>query len=314
VARLPSPRPATDDDDLRTEIEEDEAPERPTLPAFQSAGKPPEWLLGCDGGLGLFVNECVGSAVKEQPWLTLAGALAAFSTAMGRRFMGPTGLRPNLYLLGVAPSASGKDHPQKWARELLHKAGLHSLVGGSVIASGAGMTSALEKQPVQLWVIDEVAALIKAATERGAAAHMAHVNTLMLAMYSMAGSTYMGTDYADKTTKPRAVISQPSLHFYGNTTPSGLWGALASEAAVGGLLGRCLLFESDELPYPKDRAAGLTFSDELIEAVKAVNDRRARPQPLPGWPRRDRGPVALSRAVGHEGRGRVLPRTRHHRD
>jgi hypothetical protein len=43
------------------------------------------------------------------------------------------------------------------------------------------------------------------------------------------------------------VISQPSLHFFGNTTPSGLWGALASEAAVGGLLGRCLLFESDAL-------------------------------------------------------------------
>lgn len=258
------------DDDVREEIEE-EVSERPTLPAFNSGGKPPEWLLGCDGGLGRFVSECVASAVKEQPWLTLAGGLAAFSTAMGRRFMGPTGVRPNLYVLGVAPSASGKDHPQRWARELLHKADLAKLVGGSVIASGAGMTSAMEKEPVQLWVIDEVAALIKAATERGAAAHMAHVNTLMLAMYSMAGSTYMGTDYADKTTKPRAVISQPSLHFYGNTTPSGLWGALASEAAVGGLLGRCLLFESETLPYPKDHGASLTFSDELIAAVKAVH-------------------------------------------
>jgi hypothetical protein len=267
-----APRPAepepAEDDDARTEIEE-ETSERPVLPAFPAGGD--EWLLGCDGGLGRFVNECVHSAVKEQPWLTLAGALACFSTAMGRRFMGPTGVRSNLYLLGVAPSASGKDHPQRWARELLHKSDLAKLVGGSVIASGAGMVSALEKEPVQLWVIDEVAALIKAATERGAAAHMAHVNTLMLAMYSMAGSTYMGTDYADKTTKPRAVISQPSLHFYGNTTPSGLWGALASEAAVGGLLGRCLLFESESLPYPHDRAASLTFSDELIAAVKAVH-------------------------------------------
>lgn len=260
--------PEQPDDDVREEVEE-EVSERPTLPAFNSSAG--DWLLGCDGGLGRFVNECVHSAVKEQPWLTLAGGLAAFSTAMGRRFMGPTGVRPNLYVLGVAPSASGKDHPQRWARELLHKADLAKLVGGSVIASGAGMTSALEKEPVQLWVIDEVAALIKAATERGAAAHMAHVNTLMLAMYSMAGSTYMGTDYADKSTKPRACISQPSLHFYGNTTPSGLWGALASEAAVGGLLGRCLLFESEMLPYPKDHSASLTFSDELLAAVKAVH-------------------------------------------
>jgi hypothetical protein len=259
---------ADEDDGLRTEIEED-TPERPVLPAFNSAGK--DWLLGCDGGLGLFVTECVESSVKEQPWLALAGALACFSTAMGRRFMGPTGVRPNLYVLGVAPSASGKDHPQKWCRELLHTADLDKIIGGSVIASGAGMTSALERHPVQLWVIDEVAALIKAATERGAAAHMAHVNTLMLAMYSMASSTYAGTDYANKTEKPRAVIAQPSLHFFGNTTPSGLWGALASEAAVGGLLGRCLLFESDTLPYPEDRAATLTPSDDLLKAIKAVH-------------------------------------------
>jgi hypothetical protein len=281
--------PATDepDDDVRVEIEE-EASDRPVLPAFDPAKA--DWLQGCDGGVGRFVNECVHSAVKEQPWLALAGALACFSTAMGRRFMGPTGVRPNLYTLGVAPSSSGKDHPQKWARELLHKADLHKLVGGSVIASGAGMTSALEKEPVQLWVIDEVAALIKAATERGAAAHMAHVNTLMLAMYSMAGSTYMGTDYANKTEKPRAVIAQPSLHFYGNTTPSGLWGALASEAAVGGLLGRCLLFESEALPYPKDHAAGLTFSDELIEAVKAVHQ---------GVPGHNHFPLGAETAINH---------------
>lgn len=269
VADAPRPAEPEPDDDVRTVIEDETTSERPTLPAFAPGGD--EWLLGCDGGLGLFVNECVHSAVKEQPWLTLAGALACFSAAMGRRFMSPTGVRPNLYVLGVAPSASGKDHPQKWCRELLAKSTFHKIVGGSVIASGAGMTSALEKHPVQLWVIDEVAALIKAATERGAAAHMAHVNTLMLAMYSMAGSTYMGTDYADKTTKPRAVISQPSLHFYGNTTPSGLWGALASEAAVGGLLGRCLLFESETLPYPKDHAASLTFSDELKKAIEAVH-------------------------------------------
>lgn len=258
-----------DHEEIKEEIEE-EGSERPVMPAFNpTAG---DWLLGCDGGLGQFVTECTKTAVREQPWLSLGGALACFSTAMGRRYMGPTGVRPNLYVLGVAPSSSGKDHPQKWARELLHKAQLEDLVGGSVIASGQAMTSALEKQPVQLWVIDEVAALIKSATERGASAHMAHVNTLMLAMYSMASSTYMGTDYANKTEKPRVLIHQPSLHFFGNTTPSGLWGALASEAAVGGLLGRCLLFESDKLEYPKDHASSVVPTDELVRAVKLVHE------------------------------------------
>jgi hypothetical protein len=54
------------------------------------------------------VQECVGTAVREQPWLSLGGALACFSTAMGRRYMGPTGVRPNLYVLGVAPSVVGQ--------------------------------------------------------------------------------------------------------------------------------------------------------------------------------------------------------------
>jgi hypothetical protein len=122
--RSSSPRrratPRTSREEIRDEIEE--ASERPYAPGVQlpAAG---EWLKGCDGALGRFVQECVGSAVREQPWLSLGGALACFSTAMGRRYMGPTGVRPNLYVLGVAPSSSGKDHPQKWARELLHKAG-----------------------------------------------------------------------------------------------------------------------------------------------------------------------------------------------
>jgi hypothetical protein len=201
-------------EEIRDEIEE-EASERPVMPAFNSAAS--DWLKGCDGALGRFVQECVGTAVREQPWLSLGGALACFSTAMGRRYMGPTGVRPNLYVLGVAPSSSGKDHPQKWARELLHKAGCERLVGGSVIASGQAMTSALEKEPVQLWVIDEVAALIKSATERGASAHMAHVNTLMLAMFSMAGPPTWGPTTPTRR-RSRAWLST-SRRFTSSATP-----------------------------------------------------------------------------------------------
>jgi hypothetical protein len=134
----------------------------------------------------------------------------------------------------------------------------------------------------------------------------------------MAGSTYMGTDYANKTEKPRVVIHQPSLHFFGNTTPSGLWGRAGPRPRWGGLLGRCLLFESEKLEYPKDHAATVAAEQGVGGGHQGGARRRSRPQHFPGNLGEQaiggRHPEALHGRVGQQGCGRVLQAAWHHRD
>ena len=61
----------------------------------------------------------------------------------------------NLYVLGIAESGGGKDHARKAIKELLVQAGLSHHLAGERLASGAGLITALVRQPAALFQIDE---------------------------------------------------------------------------------------------------------------------------------------------------------------
>lgn len=57
-----------------------------------------------DGGLTQFAAHTGASAPLPQSWLTLVAGLAMFGAAAGRRYAGPTDLRTNICVIGVADS------------------------------------------------------------------------------------------------------------------------------------------------------------------------------------------------------------------
>ena len=245
----------------------------PATPVPVNDSAPPSWLRGLDGGLALFVDRCTATARKPQPLLTLGAALAVFGTVMGRRYAGPTGVRPNVYIIGLAASSSGKNHPLTWAQEALVQAELHGKLGGSNIASGAGMVSTLEAQPNTLYALDEVDEIIRAACDKARAPrHLTEITRHLLSFYTSSHTGYNGTDYANRKEKPRTRIEQPSMSLFGVCTPEAFWSAFKSGAALDGTLGRMLVFESEQnYPMPRAVSGANVIPADLLDILKQVD-------------------------------------------
>jgi hypothetical protein len=244
----------------------------------------PAWREGLgNGAIGQFVDHVCATAPSPQPWLTLGAALAMFGAAAGRRYAGPTGLRTNIYAIGIAQSGSGKDHPLRSATRLMIDAGIANHVGGSKIASGAGLITAVTRNPSIFFPIDEVGFLIAAAADRKRSPkHIIEIMDTLTEFYPLADKTFLGTAYANDKEKPREVIEQPCLCMFGVTTPRIFWGSLSSANMEDGSLARMLIFETDN-NYP-DLQHNLTptpMPESLIDVVKAISNGAEGHNPFP---------------------------------
>lgn len=234
----------------------------------------PQWLrdLG-DGGLARFVRHVTANAPSPQPWVTLGAGLAMFGAAAGRRYASPTDLRTNIYTIGICDSGGGKDTPLRAVTRLLVDAGLQEKVGGSKIASGSGLVTAVTRQPSILFPIDEIGFLIAAAADRKRASpHVTAIIDSLTEFYSMADSTFLGTAYANDKEKPREVIEQPNLCLFGVTTPTVFWGSLSSSNVLDGSLARMLIFQSEnDYPDAQHDLARRSMPEDLVQLVKAIS-------------------------------------------
>ena len=225
-----------------------------------------------DGALAQFVAHTCASAPSPQPWLTLGAGLAMFGAAAGRRYAGPTNLRTNLYAIGIADSGGGKDHPLRASTRLMIAAGLANHVGSSKIASGAGLLTAINRNPSIYFPLDEVGFLISSAADRKRAPkHLTEIIDNLTEFYSLADSTFLGIAYANDKEKPREVIEQPCLCLFGVTTPGVFWGSLSSDNVIDGSLARMLIFESENhYPDPQHDLISNEPPADLVALMEAV--------------------------------------------
>ncbi len=225
-----------------------------------------------DGALAQFVAHTCASAPSPQPWLTLGAGLAMFGAAAGRRYAGPTNLRTNLYAIGIADSGGGKDHPLRASTRLMIAAGLANHVGSSKIASGAGLLTAITRNPSIYFPLDEVGFLISSAADRKRAPkHLTEIIDNLAEFYSLADSTFLGIAYANDKEKPREVIEQPCLCLFGVTTPGVFWGSLSSDNVIDGSLARMLIFESENhYPDPQHDLISNEPPADLVTLMEAV--------------------------------------------
>ena len=192
---------------------------------------------------------------------------------MGRKVRTPTNLRSNLYVIGIAESGGGKDHARKAIKEILVQAGLSNHLGGERLASGAGLISALVRQPSSLFQIDEFGRfLANVVDKRRAPKHLSEIWDLLTELATSAGTTFLGAEYADQRERPRQDIIEPCVCVHGVSAPGPFWGALRAGSLEDGSLARFLVFRSeDDIPDRNRRAGALAdLPDELLTAVQAV--------------------------------------------
>ena len=231
----------------------------------------PEGVYAVDGLLKAMMDDCLSRAYRPQPFLALAAAISAMAAAAGRRYMTSTGLRPNMYLLSVAPSGAGKDQPLDYVRQVLCEAGLQAYVGGEEPASGAAILTALSACPVQIFCLDEIGLMLQSMTGKKAAPHKAEIIAIMMKLFSRAQSVFYGKQYADAKERPRQDIHNPHLAVFGATTPGTLWGALEGGAMIDGSVARMMVFASDRPTVPRNNAQFRgNFPQAILEGLSAA--------------------------------------------
>lgn len=244
----------------------------PTAPASAAVLIPFE-MTDPGGVLGEMIGYMRETARRPQPVLALGASLCALGALMGRKYRTASNLRSNLYIVGIADSGSGKNHAREVINELFVEARLGHYLGGNKIASGAGLLTAIHRQPAILFQLDEFGMFLAAAADRKRSPrHVTEILDNMTELYTAAGGIFLGAEYANRDGKnERRDINQPCLCVYGTTTPLHFWNALQSTNVVDGSLARFIIVQTDD-DYPEENLnAGIRRSPaHLLDALRAI--------------------------------------------
>lgn len=208
----------------------------------------PQKLLKAPGLVGELLTFINDTALIPQPILNLGAAIAGAGTLMGRKVRGDTNLRTNFYIVCLAPSGSGKDHPRTVLKRLFHDGGLGNLELG-VPASSAGLISGLRDRAdgrgIIIW--DEFGRALQQISSWKSGNHEKDIVTALVELFTSAQAVYTGKAYANHDGKnPLKPIDQPCLSIYGSSVPGRFYEALSSSETVDGFLSRWILLESKD--------------------------------------------------------------------
>ncbi len=252
--------------------DEDDDPESSELPAADDPGVLPDHLLRVPGFINEVMDHCLDTAPYPNPVMAFCGALSLQAMLAGRRVRDPGDNRTNLYLLGLAHSAAGKDWPRKLNIRILQTVDLADATGER-FASGEGIQDSLFMTPSMLFQTDEIDGLLQSINKARDARHEQIMSTL-LTMYSSANSIYPMRRKAGK--EAAGVINQPSLVIFGTAIPNHYYEALSERMLTNGLFARMLIFECGKRgkgQEPKIR----DIPDSILETAAWWEDFRPGP-------------------------------------
>lgn len=224
----------------------------------------PEHLLNVPGFIGELTNYMYESANYPNKVLAFIGALSMQSFLCGQLVKSETGLRPNLYLLGLASSGSGKDHPRKVNTDILEKINKLPCLGDS-FASAEGLEDRLSKNSCLLYQTDEIDNLLLSIKNTSKEPRFAQLMAILLKVYTSSDSNLprralANADYKDP-------IRQPFLTIFGTAIPKNYYEALSEKMLTNGLFARMLVFEA----YPrslKNHEPKLGLPDSVLNIAK----------------------------------------------
>ena len=203
-------------------------------------GPLPESMLRVPGFVSEVMDHCLATAPYPNPTLAFCGALSLQAFLAGRKVRDPADVRTNLYLLGLAHSSAGKDHPRKINAKTLFSVGLAGNMGEQM-ASGEGLEDALYLTPAMLFQTDEIDGMLQSMKRAKDARHESIMGKL-LSMYSSASTNYNMRRKANA--QEAHTINQPCLTIFGTAIPNHYYAALSERMLTNGLFARMLVLEA----------------------------------------------------------------------
>jgi hypothetical protein len=226
-----------------------------------------DYPAGLVGDLARWIAE---TARRPQPELSIGAALAIVGTAAGRQYGGPTMSGTHLYILGLAPTGKGKDHPLQSIGRVMTAAKLGAHLGPSEFISMPALVNFIARRPLSVCAMDEFGAFMKRINSKRASGFEGAISKIIRTMWSASFAPYATPEWAQKES---VNICAPSLTLYGASTPEQFYAAMEGASIEDGTLNRFLIIQG------RDRAAE---RDPLHEPGKVPEDIISRLQGIYG--------------------------------
>ncbi len=262
-------------------------------------------ILAPHGLVGDIVEHINSNAYRQRPAVAVLSALWSIGCVMGKMYIAPNGVRPNLIALNIAASGTGKGVPLAMAREVVYCCGLGNALHGE-IGSSQDMIKNLVNHQTALYVYDEVHSMFKAASDSSSPAYLKTINDTLMKQYTDNKLVLRGLDESTHTSAiekriakiekkcadtesskefifktqieleerklsyPRDGVPNPFMSFYGSSTPVNLDSLVRPETIASGLIGRAIIVkEYDNYPAPVSYGLGSVKPDtDLPESIK----------------------------------------------
>ena len=208
-------------------------------PEIADPGTIPEHLFAVPGLVAEVMEFTLANAPYPNVGLAFCGAMALQSYLCGRKVQTTDDLRPNIYLLALASSGTGKDFPRKVNSRVLFEIG-HISALGDKFASGQGIQDALLRSNAMLFQNDEMDGVLRQINfDRDS--KLESIPNILLTLYTSADAVYPIRVKAGQ--KEASSIDQPHLTLFGTATPQYFYESLSQRMLTNGLFARMMIVD-----------------------------------------------------------------------
>lgn len=224
-------------------------------------------LTHVPGVVGDLIDWITATARRPNRVLALGAAVTIVGTLIGRRVAGPTGSATHLYVVTLAPTGSGKQHPINCTSRLMKAAGAGHHIGASQFLSMSAVIDFLAKKPLSLCTQDEFGAFLKRINNRKASTQEMGISGILRNVFGASWNDVQTPAWANKGSP---VLSSIALSIHGLSVHNEFYGSLQEGDLTNGFLNRFLILSS-ELRAPEETPK--QAPDEVPDALKSALEK-----------------------------------------
>lgn len=235
---------------------------------------PYEKFRNSNSFIGMYMRYCKIAQNRDTIEMDFAGALASLSSLLtGKITVKDEGTCPNLFVVTLADSGTGKNFNRNFNKEILRAAGLKDRVGTDGISSGQGFAATLVDTPKGFYALDECHNIF--VQTKGMEALNRSLSKTINEVWSTNGGTYKPNARSDKSQNIEIHGCAPTLYCTG--VGSKWWSGFPEDSLDDGLLGRLMIFDCPTRKARKLKKrtrfyySGNQVPADLIEEVKKWN-------------------------------------------
>jgi len=227
-------------------------------------GPIPEHLFQVPGFVAQVMDFTLANAPYPNVGLAFCGAMALQSYLCGRKVCDTGDLRPNIYLLALASSGTGKDFPRKVNSRVLFEIG-HIGALGDKFASGEGIQDALVRTNAMLFQNDEMDGVLRQ-INLDRENRRESIPNILLTLYTSANDVYPIRVKAGQ--KEAAHIDQPHLTLFGTATPQYFYESLSQRMLTNGFFARLIIVDIGKRSEGQTPGSARHLPKPVIEAAR----------------------------------------------